>query len=152
MIVTLTRVERVALRAFAYENLLAVVKNLHWYHRILSLKLWCVNITAIPVKKDNPVLQWLFIFCCSNSQRSTKHFLAQGHYWEQRAATYKKIMVPKAQHRKSMGYLQYTGWHTQIVLCIALSEKITVNICCEFKRIKNHLWTNSWTTRENWSD
>lgn len=52
-----------------------------------------------------------------------------------------------------MGCLQYTGWHTQTVLCIALSEKITVNICCEFKRTKNHLWTpNPRTTRENWSD
>lgn len=47
-----------------------------------------------------------------------------------------------------MGYLQYMGWHTQIVLCTAPSEK-KVNVCCGFKRMKNHSWT---TRKKNSSD
>ena len=54
---------------------------LHRYHQILSPKLWYVNITGIPVEKDTPVLQWLFIFCCSNSQRSTKAFFLVKKYF-----------------------------------------------------------------------
>ena len=47
----------------------------------ISPKLWYVNTTGIPVEKDTPVLQWLFIFCCSNSQRSTKAFFLVKKYF-----------------------------------------------------------------------
>lgn len=71
---------------------------LHWYHHISSPKLWYVRFHRNSCEKDTPVLQCLFICCCSNTEKYKAHFLPQGHSWEQWGATYR--MVSRLRRQK----------------------------------------------------
>lgn len=100
-----------ALRAFAYENFLAVVKD-HMATLVssdLKSKAMVCQYNWNSSEKVYPCSSVPFHFLLQQFREVQSTFSPQGHSREQRAAPYKKIMVPKAQQRKTMGYLQYTG-------------------------------------------
>lgn len=109
VMLALARLEQMALGASHHENFLALLRD----PRILIPK---DGTEQEFLGKGHPCSSVAFHFLLSHSQGSTKHFLPQGHSWEQRAATSQRIMGSKARERKIRDSENTQAMHTAIVL------------------------------------